>query len=416
MADYYLRTRCRMCDCEDLQKVMALTPTPPGNNFLREAELGLPEPSYPLDLYFCRTCHHLQLGHVVDPSILYQKDYFYVSGTSTNFVEHLRKYAREMVCKFDLKPGALIVDIGSNDGTCLRCFQQAGMTNVLGIDPATKIAKRATESGIETVGDFFSRELAAHLRHKHGPAAFVTSHNACAHIDHLDDVVRGVRDWLADDGMFVLEVGYFLDVYENVWFDTIYHEHLDYHTVEPFKKFLTRVDMEAIEVQRVSPQGGSIRVMAQKADGRRKCDGSVEALIDLEREKGLDKPETYARFGARISAVGSLLRSLIQSLKANGKTIAGYGAATKSTTLLAHFGVGKDELEFIVDDNPLKHGLFSPAAHIPVLPTEELYRRRPNYLLILAWNFAESIMANNQKYAAEGGKFIVPMPTPRIID
>jgi SAM-dependent methyltransferase len=405
-----------MCESDNLVEVMALTPTPPGNNFLSQAELDLPEPNYPLELCFCRECHHLQLKHVVDPKILYQKDYFYVSGTSSKFVEHLRDYARDIVQRFDLKPGTLVVDIGSNDGTCLRSFQQAGMTRVLGVDPATKIAERATASGIETVGDFFSYDLAVNLRKKHGAAAFITSHNACAHIDHLDDVFRGVRHWLGNDGVFVLEVGYLLDVYENVWFDTIYHEHLDFHTVAPFKELFARVGMEIIGVQRVSPQGGSIRVIAQKAGGPRKADGSVQALIDLEEGMGLSKPETFIQFGLRINEVGARLRSLIQSLKANGKTIAGYGAATKSTTLLAHFGLGKDDLAFIVDDNPLKQGLFSPAAHIPVVAAEELYRRRPDYLLILAWNFAEPIMANNQKYADQGGKFIVPMPIPRIID
>lgn len=404
-----------MCESDNLEKVMALTPTPPGNNFLRQDELVLPEPAYPLDLNFCRECHHLQLGHVVDPRILYQKDYFYVSGTSSKFVEHLQNYARDMVQRFSLEPSRLVVDVGSNDGTCLRAFQQAGMTNILGVDPATKIAKRATESGIETVGDFFSYDLAVDLRKKHGPAAFITSHNACAHIDQLDDVIRGVGHWLSDDGVFVLEVGYLMDVYENVWFDTIYHEHLDFHTVAPFKKLFARVGMELLGVQRVSPQGGSIRIMAQKVDGSRKADGSVEALIDLELEKALDKPETFVQFGLRINEVGTLLRSLIHSIKATGKTIAGYGAATKSTTLLAHFGLGKDELEFIVDDNPLKQGLFSPAAHIPVVAMEELSLRCPDYLLILAWNFAEPIMANNKKYADEGGRFIVPMPVPRIV-
>ncbi len=403
-----------MCDSDTLEKVMALTPTPPGNNFLEQTELALPEPSYPLDLYFCRECHHLQLGHVVDPRILYQRDYPYVSATSSRFVDHLRSYAVDAICRYALKPGALVADIGSNDGTCLRFFRDAGM-KVLGVDPATGIARRATQSGIETIGDFFSHEVAIRLRNQHGPAALVTSHNACAHIDHLDDVIRGVRHWLADDGVFVLEVGYLLDVYENAWFDTIYHEHLDYHTVAPFKKLFARTGMEPIGVQRVSPQGGSIRVVAQKASGPRADDGSVAALIELEQRNGLDKPETFIQFGRRIDQVGTRLRSLIGAIKAEGKSIAGYGAATKATTLLSHFELGRDELDFIVDDNPFKQGLFSPAAHIPVVAPEELYRRLPDYLLILAWNFAEPIMAMHRPYADRGGKFIVPMPSARII-
>ena len=174
--------------------------------------------------------------------------------------------------------------------------------------------------------------------------------------------------------------------------------------------------MKLISIQRISPQGGSIRVMAQKINGSRSDDGSAEALIALEQRSGLDRPETFIQFGRRINEVGAQLRSLIKALKANGETIAGFGAATKSTTLLSHFGLGMDDLAFIIDDNPLKQGLFAPATHIPVLATEELYRRRPDYLLILAWNFAEPIMANHQKYTDDGGKFIVPMPTPRIIE
>lgn len=415
MEDFYRRVRCRMCVSGNLEKVVTLTPTPPGNNFVAQSELGMREPSYPLELNFCRECHHVQLGHVVDPSILYQNHYSYVSATSSRFVEHLRGYAEETVRGFDLKPGALVVDIGSNDGTCLRFFRDAGM-KVLGVDPAKEIARRAAESGIETIGDFFSHELAVRLREQYGPAALITSHNACAHIDHLDDVIRGVRHWLADDGLFISETGYLLDVYENVWFDTIYHEHLDYHTVAPFKYLFARTGMEAVGVQRVSPQGGSIRVIAQRSGGPRGNDGSVDALIALEIQNKLDRAETFVDFGRRIDEVGAKLRSLIGALKADGKTIAGYGAATKATTLLAHFQMGRNELDFIIDDNPLKQGLFSPATHIPVLSPEELDRRRPDYVLILAWNFAEPIIAMHQRYANEGGRFIVPMPVPRIVE
>jgi SAM-dependent methyltransferase len=394
---------------------MTLSPTPPGNNFLRADALSRPEPVYPLDLYLCRTCCHVQLGHVVDPTILYRNSYNYVSGTSSKFVEHLEQYASTVVHRFALKRGSLVVDIGSNDGTGLRFFQRAGM-NVLGVDPAPEIAARATESGIPTLCEFFSHDAAVRLRQQYGAAGFITSHNACAHIDRLDDVFRGVEHWLAEDGVFGLEVGYFLDVYQNIWFDTIYHEHLDYHTVGPFPALLARVGMEAIGVQRVSPQGGSIRLFLQRAGGPYDADRSVATLTELERQTGLCAPETFAAFGRRIDDVGASLRTLLGSLKSQGRSIAGYGAPTKSTTLLNHFRIGRDLLDFLVDDNPLKYGLFSPVMHLPVFPPEELYRRRPDYVLILAWNFATPIMAAHQQFAAEGGRFIVPMPTVRIVE
>ena len=397
-----------------LTKVMSLTPTPPGNDFLAQKELGRDEPVYPLDLYFCEACHHVQLGHVVDPKILYQKNYSYVSATSAHFVNHLKSYAAEMVDRYALKPGDLVADIGSNDGTALSFFKEQGM-RVIGVDPATDIAGRATENGIETVADFFGYDLAGALRKKYGAAKYITSHNACAHIDNLFDVVKGVEHWLAEDGVFVLEVGYLVDVYSNTWFDTIYHEHVDYHTVAPFEKLFARVGMKLISVDRISPQGGSIRVMAQKQEGVIERDSSVDELIALEHELGLDRADTLHKFDCKIGEVRDKLQKLIVSLKGDGKTIAGFGAPTKATTLMAHFGLDENVLDFIVDDNPLKQGLFTPITHIPVLSANALYERRPDYVLILAWNFAEPIMKMHQKYSGEVGKFILPMPEPGIV-
>ncbi len=414
MNDYYLRESCRMCEEGSLTKAMSLTPTPPGNDFLTKEELGRDEPVYPLDLYFCEACHHIQLGHVVDPKILYQKNYSYVSATSAYFVNHLKHYAKDMVERFDLKPGDLAVDIGSNDGTCLSFFKDKGM-KVVGVDPATEIAGKATENGIDTIADFFGYRLAVELRKKYGTAKFITSHNACAHIDNLFDVVKGVEHWLDADGVFVLEVGYFVDVYSNTWFDTVYHEHVDYHTVAPFEKLFNRVGMELISVERISPQGGSIRVMAQKKGGIIKRDDSVDELIALEAKLGLDKAETLHKLNHKISQVRDKLHNLIHSLKADGKSIAGFGAPTKATTLMAHFGLDATVLDFIVDDNPLKQGLFTPITHIPVLSADALYKMKPDYVIILAWNFAEPIMQMHKKYSEQVGQFILPMPNPEIV-
>ena len=403
-----------MCDSKSLVKGVSLTPTPPGNDFLSKSELGRDEPTYPLDLYFCENCYHVQLGHVVDPKILYQKNYSYVSATSAHFVNHLALYAEDMIKRFKLQPGDLVADIGSNDGTCLSFFKKRGM-DVLGVDPATEIAGRATENGIETVVDFFGYELALELRKKYGEAKYITSHNACAHIDNLFDVVRGVECWLGKDGIFVLEVGYFLDVYQSTWFDTIYHEHVDYHTVAPFEKLFDRVGMEVISVERISPQGGSIRVMAQKIGGGIRRDNSVDNLIALERNLGLHQIDALKQFDTRINNIRDSLQKLIYSLKKEGKSIAGFGAPTKATTLMAHFGLNAKALDFIVDDNPLKQGLFAPINHIPVLPVQALYDRKPDYVLILAWNFSEPIMKMHSKYSEEIGKFIIPMPEPKIV-
>lgn len=405
--------RCRMCDGAALETVMRLTPTPPGNALLRADELGRPEPRYPLDLQFCGQCHHVQLGHVVDPRILYQRNYSYVSGTSPVFVRHLEQYAADMVRRYALPAGALVADIGSNDGTCLRAFRSQGM-RVLGVDPATQIAAAATAAGIETVGDFFGEAIARRLRAERGPATFITSHNACAHIDDLAGVMRGVAHWLADDGLFGCEVGYLADVHAGLHFDTIYHEHLDYHTVAPFEHLFRRTGLELIAAERVAPQGGSIRLIAQRAGGPRAREASVDALIAYERAQGMAEAATFRAFGDRIAQLGAQLRQLVAALRAEGKRIAAYGAPTKATTLLMHFGIGADVVEFTVDDNPLKQGLHLPVSHIPILPTSAMYERRPDHVLILAWNFAESIMASHRAFHEAGGRFIVPMPEPRV--
>jgi hypothetical protein len=411
--DVYLRKDCRMCCSTNLVKVMELTPTPPGNNFIKKLPVEDPEISFPLDLYFCLDCYHLQMGHVVSPQILYQTDYSYLTATSAYFVKHLAKYANNMIKKFSLSKGMKVADIGSNDGTCLLQFKNLGL-DVIGVDPAIQIANEATKNGIETVPDFFTYLLAVKLKEKYGSVDFITSHNACAHIDQLDDVFKGVSHWLNDNGVFVLEVGYFVDVYTQLYFDTIYHEHCDFHTVSPFHKIFERTGLELIDVERISPQGGSIRVMAQKIGGPHKIQNSVSEMIKLELDLKFNLAETFSNFDDRINNIGIKLKTLISNLKQNGASIAAYGAPTKATTLLNKFDIGGEYIDFIVEDNILKQGLFMPLSHIPILPTEEMYKRKPEYVLILAWNFAEPIMEMHKKYLENGGHFIVPLPEPKI--
>ena len=411
---YYFRKNCRMCDSQSLLKIVSLSPTPPGNDFLSKDELERNEAKYPLELYFCEECTHVQLGHIVDPKILYQKNYSYVSATSKHFVNHLKMYASDMVERFKLKPGDLVSDIGSNDGTCLNFFKEKGM-KVVGVDPAKDIAEKASAAGINTISDFFGYEISIGLRKTYGPAKFITSHNACAHIDDLYDVLKGVQNWLDQDGIFVLEVGYLADVFNNTWFDTIYHEHLDYHTVGPFQNLFSRVGMEIISVERISPQGGSIRVIAQIIGGSFKRDTSVSKLIKLEKKLGLNEAKTFEKFTSKISDVRIKLQNLITSLKDDGKSIIGFGAPTKATTLMTHFGLDQNILDFIVDDNPLKQGLYTPISHIPIMPAEAIYQYKPDYILILAWNFADPIMKIHKSYSDNIGKFILPMPEPEII-
>lgn len=409
---FFKKLNCRLCDSKALERVIKLTPTPPGNHFVAKHQLDIPQESYPLEVDFCQHCHHLQLSHVVDPEILYQKNYSYVSGTSPVFVKHLSDYADYIVERYAIPKSGLIVDVGSNDGTALTFFKKKGY-KVVGVDPAIEIVGRANENGIETVCDFFGERVARECVGRYGKAVLMTSHNACAHIDDLAGVFKGVGHWLADDGVFVVEVGYLGDIVKNAWFDTIYHEHVDFHHVEPLVLFAPSVGMEVIAVQRISPQGGSIRVVFQKTGGPRKVEDSVATLLRNEQQEGLHQAETYRQFGARIDAIGKELAGLVHKLKQDGATIAGFGAPTKATTLLSHFQLG-EALSFLIDENPLKQDLYSPGHHIPVYSAQALYRRKPDYLLILAWNFADNIMERHRAFRDGGGRFILPMPEPKI--
>nr|WP_256367238.1 class I SAM-dependent methyltransferase [Magnetospirillum sp. UT-4] len=407
------RTDCRLCGSEALSMVFALEPTPPANAFVTEAMKGRPQQSFPLDVFYCECCGHLQLLDVVDPRELFE-DYVYVSGTSPVFVKHFEDYAAEVIDRFRPEPGGLVVDIGSNDGTLLSFFRRAGF-RVLGIDPAREIAARATEAGIETRCGFFTAGVASTIRAERGPAAVVTANNVFAHIDDLGGVADGVRDLLAPAGVFVFEVSYLADVIEKTLFDTIYHEHLDYHAVRPLVGFLERHGLELIEAMRVPSHGGSLRAVAQLKGGDRPVGASVAEALAVEVAMGLERADTYRAFAGHINDLKNELAGLLLALKAEGKRIAGFGAPAKATTLMHHFGLGADFIDFIIDDSPLKQGLYTPGLHIPVLSSAAIAEHRPDYLLVLAWNFAPSIIAKNSAFRDVGGRFIVPLPKLEVV-
>jgi len=402
------RETCRLCGGRDVRRVLSLTPTPPANAFVGEAAKDKAQACFPLDVFFCAGCAHVQLLDVVDPRLLFE-NYVYVSGTSPVFVRHFADYAQAVIARFRPDPGSLVVDIGSNDGTLLREFKRRGMT-VLGVDPARDIAARATAAGIETIAGFFTPALAADIRRRFGPAAIVTANNVFAHADDLSGIRDGVRSLIEPDGVFVFEASYLLDVVEKTLFDTIYHEHLAYHSVKPLLKFFAAGNMDLFAAERVDVHGGSLRGMAGVVGGSHAGDGSVAILAALEKKAAIDDAKTFAAFSRRIEGLGRALGRLITGIKKEGKSIAGFGAPAKATTLMHHFRLGPRAIDFIVDDSPLKQGLYTPGLHVPVLPVEALYERRPDYVIVLAWNFAEPIMANHSAFRRAGGRFIVPLP------
>ena len=412
---FYNRKDCRLCNSSDLIRFLKLEDTPVGDNYLTlEESKNVEEFLFPLELYSCKNCGHIQLGHIVDKKHLYQTGYHYVSSTSKVFVKHFDDYASHVIEKFKIKKNSLIIDIGSNDGTCLNAFKTRSM-KVLGIDPAENIANIANQNGIPTLSDFFNLELAKSIKEKNGNASIITSHNVLAHIDQLENVMKGVYELLDDEGIFIFEVGYFLDVFNNLFFDTIYHEHLDYHTLKPFVLFFDKLGMKIFDVSRVKVQGGSLRIYVQKKVGQYKTQNSVNDLIKLEEEIGLYEQNTLKNFQVRIDFAKKKLQEIVNKLKIENKAIVGYGAPTKATTLMSYFDIGKGVIDYIVDDNPLKQGKVLPLYHIPIYHPDRLLDEFPDYILILSWNFAEPIMKNLKWYSDRGGKFIVPLPEPLII-
>lgn len=404
---------CRVCKNPTLEKVLTLGPTPLANAFLTKLQLDEPEYFYPLDIYFCNNCGFIQLGHVVDPEVLFG-NYVYVSSTSQVFIDHFKKMAEDVFPRFFLNEKSLVIDIGSNDGILLKPFRKMG-AKVLGIEPAVHIAKIAKKEGIDTIAEFFSIELAKKIVKNNGKAKIITATNVFAHIDDLDEVIRGLRELLSDDGVFIMEAPYLVDFIQKRYFDLVYHEHLSYWSVESLKILFKRFDMEIFDVEKVPVHGGTIRVYVKKPDGKYSVGKSVDEFLALEKKMKLTKKKTYTDYANLVLENKVKLVTLLAKLKTEGKTIEAYGAPAKGNTLLNFFSIGTEILDFVIDDSPFKQGLYTPGKHIPVVSSKVLYEKQPDYLLILAWNFADSIMKMHKKYKELGGKFIIPVPEPKIV-
>jgi len=404
------RSTCRLCESGGLTQVLSLAPTPPANAFMHKDQLHQPQEKFPLDIFICNSCAHVQMLDVVNPEILF-RHYVYVSGTSPVFVKHFENYANTLINRFGA--GNLAVDIGSNDGTLLSFFKAGGF-NVLGVDPAVNLAEEATSRGIETWAYFFTPENAQKIVEQKGKAKFVTANNVYAHIDDLKSVAIGVKNLLESKGVFSFEVSYLVDVFEKTLFDTIYHEHLSYHSIKPLVQFFESVGLQLFDAERIDTHGGSIRCYVSHA-GDYKVSDNISKLVTYEKSIGLHSAETLKKYGDKINAIGAKLTEMLRVFKAEGKSIAAYGAPAKATTLMHHFGIDAALVDFVVDDSPLKIGLYTPGLHIPVISSTEMYERKPDYVVILAWNFADSIIRNHKRFSDSGGKFIIPLPAVMVV-
>lgn len=410
---HYQRRTCRLCERSNIKKVLSLTPTALCDAYVPADRLNEVQEVYPLDLFMCRDCGYVHVPYIVDPEIIY-RDYIYTTTSSLGLTKHFEGYCNDVMKKVNPAVDSLVVDVGSNDGTLLQYFKKCNM-RVLGIDPATEIAEYATRSGVDTIPDFFTTPVVDQIKTNYGDATVVLMNNLFANVDNLIEMTGNVRRILAPDGVFIVESFYLADLIQNMVFDFIYHEHLSAFSVKPLMNFFNRLNMEIFDVERVPTKGGSLRYYVQHIKGPRAISPTVTELVKHEESIGLDKPETFKAFSEKIDRIKLQLDSMLFNLKSQGKTIAGYGGSATSTTLIYHFGLNK-YINYIVDDNPAKHNTFSPGYHIPVLPSEIIYERKPDYIVILAWRFFEPICGKHQAYFDMGGRFIVPLPEIRMIE
>ncbi len=402
--------RCRICGGADFHPVLSLGRTPLANALLSEADLTLDEPAFPLDLVVCRTCSLVQITLSVPPERLFSH-YVYFSSFSDAWVAHAKRIADRLVTDRGLTPQSLVVEVASNDGYLLQHYKASGVP-VLGIEPAENIAAVAEERGIPSVVRFFGRELAEELRAQGKTADVIHANNVLAHVPDLTGVVAGFSTLLARRGVVVVEAPYVRDMIDHGEFDTIYHEHLCYFSLTALVRLFADHGLAIVDVERLSTHGGSLRVFAEHAGAP--ASPSVAALLEEEREWGIDRPSRYDQFAADASRIREDLVRTVRTMRAAGARVAAYGAAAKGNTLLNFCGLTDKDLDFVADRSTYKHGKYTPGTHLPILPAEALVERQPHATVLLAWNFADEILAQQSTYRERGGQFIIPVPRVEI--
>lgn len=405
---------CRTCGSSQLTKFLDLGFTPPADQFLHTEQLREPETHYPLEVMMCGKCGLAQLGYVVPPEILYQNDYPYEASITRTGRLHWEELARTVKERLSFGSDALVVDIGSNVGVLLNAFKSLG-ARVLGVEPAGNIATIAAKNGIETINDFFSMDVARQIVASKGRASVITATNVFAHVDDLTSFMKAIDELLHPDGVFIIEAPYFVNLIEKLEYDTIYHEHLSYLSVRPLSTFFERFGMEIHHIGQRDIHGGSFRVHVSRS-GSFPISSTVNEMLDIEKEKRIHEIDVLKQFAQDVERNRRDLLKLLLDLKFQGKSIAAVSAPAKGMTLLNYCGVGTRVLDFITEKSNLKIGRFTPGTHIPVMGDEALIARMPEYALLLAWNFAEEIMDNLKDYKKKGGKFILPIPVPRIVE
>ena len=409
---YTQRTSCRCCDGRRLVKFLDFGAVPLAGAFLRAEDIPT-ERCYPLGIYFCQDCTLVQVCEVVPVEVLF-KNYFYFSSAIRTLVDHFADFAGEMTREY-LRPGSIVVELGCNDGVFLKPLHAAGIRCV-GVDPATNVVAAIAEPGITVINDCFTEEVGSQIRETLGRAEAIVSSYSFAHIDDMHDVMRGVEAVLAPAGVFVFEVYYLGIVLEEMQYDMMYHEHMSYYSLASLQRFLARFGMEIFDVKRLPLRSGTIRYYARNI-GQRPGPVSprVVELAEYEASHGFNTVETYLAYADRVKKTRADLTDLLTRLKRDGKRLIGYGASGRATTIMTFCGIDTAYLDYVVDDAPAKHGLYTPGTHVPIRPWAATEAGLPDYAVLFAWPFAEEVKKRRMDYLRGGGKFIVPLPEVRIL-
>ncbi|MFP3867924.1 MAG: class I SAM-dependent methyltransferase [Desulfobacteraceae bacterium] len=402
---------CRSCEQPQLETFLNLGRTPLADRLLTQEQLKDPEPTYPLEVAFCNNCGLVQILETVPPEVLFCDDYPYYSSFSPALLNHSRENVLDLIESRRLDSNSLVVELASNDGYLLKNYVEHGIP-CLGIDPAEGPAREAEKLGVPTLCKFFGQELAQQLRAEGRSADVIHANNVLAHVANTHDFIEGIGILLKDDGVAVFEVPYVKMLIDHCEFDTIYHEHLCYFSVTALDYLFRKHALFLNKVKSLPIHGGSLRLYVGKQEA---IDDSVRSFRADEVSRQIDQPVYYRDFAAKVSRLKDSLLNCLIRIKNNGGTIAAYGAAAKGSTLLNYTGIGKEYIDFVVDRNVYKHGRYMPGKHLPIYATERLLEARPDYVLVLAWNFAEEIMQQQQAYHQRGGRFIIPIPELKII-
>ena len=405
---------CRLCGNKRLKTAINLHDTPLANSFLKLKTLKNKEKFYPLKVKFCLSCSHLQLSHSVSSKILFQ-NYLYVTGTSPVTRKHFKIYALDLIRRIKESKKIKVLDIASNDGTFLKNFKGKKVTK-LGVDPAQNLHRIAKKSGITQLPIFFNYKNSLKIKSRFGTFQIIAANNVCAHVDDLYDFVKGVKNLLSKNGIFVFEVSYLADVISKKTLDTIYHEHVDYHSFKPLINFFKKFNLEIFDFKRVKIQGGSIRIFVSHINNRKINQKKINKLIKLEQNNyKLFNLKTYKKFQKEINFHKNKLKKILIDIKKRNFTIAGFGAPAKTTTLLNYYKIGKNLISFIVDDNVFKHNRFTPGTRIPIYSSQSIYKLNPDYVIILAWNYSDAIIETHKRFLKSGGKFIKIFPKIKVL-